>query len=354
MKKNLIVTGSSGLIGSQIVRELCDDYDYVYGIDNNERKKFFGAEGSTNKVKKFLKKKIKNYKHLSLDISKKNTFDNLISSLKPKDVVHCAAQPSHDYASKIPLRDFDINAKSTIYLMEAIRKYSKKSTVVYFSTNKVYGDNPNKLKLKEMNLRYEYKEKKDQKGINENLSVDNCTHSLFGVSKLSADLIVQEYGRYFDINTCCLRGGCLTGPDHAGVELHGFLNFLIKSNIKKMKYTIFGFKGKQVRDNIHSKDVSKFVKYFLEKPRIAEVYNLGGGKENSISILEAFKLVSNLTSLPMIYQYKNKNRIGDHKCYYSDLTKMKQHYPNWRINYTIKKIFEDIIENIHINDNSKY
>lgn len=354
MKKNLIVTGSSGLIGSQIVKELCMDYDNVYGIDNNERKKFFGNEGNTNKVKNFLEKNIKNYKHLTLDISKKNTLNDLIKSLKPKDVVHCAAQPSHDYASRIPLRDFDINAKSTLYLMEAIRKYSKNSTVVFFSTNKVYGDNPNKLKFKEMSLRYDFKEKKDENGIDEKFNIDNCTHSLFGVSKLSADLIVQEYGRYFNINTCCLRGGCLTGPDHAGVELHGFLNYLIKANIKKMKYTIFGFKGKQVRDNIHSKDVSRFVRYFLEKPRIAEVYNIGGGRQNSISILEAFKLVSNLTTLPMIYQYKNQSRIGDHQCYYSNLTKMRKHYPKWKIRYSLKKIFEDIIENIHINDHSKY
>ena len=347
-KKILLVTGSNGLIGSQIVKNLCKNYDLIYGIDNNEREEFFGLGGSTLNVKKDLIKNIKNYIHLNIDITKNKKISDLIEKLRPKDIVHCAAQPSHDYASKIPLRDYNVNATSTINLMESVRNFSKKSTVVFFSTNKVYGDNPNKLKFSEKKLRFDFNEKKFQRGINENLSVDNCTHSLFGVSKLSADLIVQEYGRYFDIKTCCLRGGCLTGPSQSGVELHGFLNYLIKCNMKRNLYTIYGYKGKQVRDNIHSYDVASFVEFFLEKPRIAEVYNLGGGKENSISILEAFNLIEKITSIPMKYRYVDKNRIGDHICYYSDLRKIRSHYPKWNIKYNINKTFEDIVENINL------
>ncbi len=347
-KKILLVTGSNGLIGSQIVKNLHKNYDLVYGIDNNEREKFFGQGGSTLIIKKDLIKNIKNYKHLNIDVTKNKKISDLIEKLKPKDIVHCAAQPSHDRASQIPLRDFSVNASSTINLMEAVRVFSKKSTVVFFSTNKVYGDNPNKLKLYEKKLRFDFKEKKYKKGIDEYFNVDNCTHSLFGVSKLSADLVVQEYGRYFDIKTCCLRGGCLTGPNQSGVELHGFLNYLIKCNIKKKMYTVFGYKGKQVRDNIHSNDVASFVEFFLEKPRTAEVYNLGGGKENSISILEAFNLIEKITSIPMKYRYVNKNRIGDHICYYSDLKKIKSHYPKWDLKYNINRTFEDIVENINL------
>ena len=347
-KKILLVTGSSGLIGSQIVKNLCKNYDLVYGIDNNEREKFFGPNGSTLVVKKDLIKKVKNYNHLNIDITKNRKISDIIEKLKPKDIVHCAAQPSHDHASKIPLRDYDVNARSTINLMESVRNFSKKSTVVFFSTNKVYGDNPNNLKFNEKKLRFDFKEREYQQGISENFNVDNCTHSLFGVSKLSADLVVQEYGRYFDIKTCCLRGGCLTGPNQSGVELHGFLNYLIKCNIKKKLYTIFGYKGKQVRDNIHSNDVASFVEFFLEKPRIAEVYNLGGGKENSISILEAFKLIEKITSIPMKYKYDKSNRVGDHICYYSNLKKIKSHYPKWYIKYDINKTFEDIVKNINL------
>ena len=347
-KKILLVTGSSGLIGSQIVKNLWKNYDLVYGIDNNEREKFFGPNGSTLNVKKDLIKEIKNYNHLNIDITKSRKISDIIEKLKPRDIVHCAAQPSHDHASKIPLRDYDVNAKSTINLMEAVRNFSKKSSVVFFSTNKVYGDNPNKLKLTEKKLRYDFKEKKYHQGICEDFNIDNCTHSLFGVSKLSADLIVQEYGRYFDINTCCLRGGCLTGPNQSGVELHGFLNYLVKCNIKRKLYTIFGYKGKQVRDNIHSNDVASFVEFFLDKPRIAEVYNLGGGKKNSISILEAFKLIEKITSIPMKYKYVKTNRVGDHICYYSNLKKIRSHYPKWYLKYDIIKTFEDIVENINL------
>ena len=347
-KKILLVTGSSGLIGSQIVKNLSKNYDLVYGVDNNERQKFFGSNGSTLHAKKALIKNIKNYNHLNIDITKNKVISDIIEKLKPKDIIHCAAQPSHDYAAKIPLRDYDVNSTSTIKLMEAVRKFTKKSSVIFFSTNKVYGDNPNKLKFLEKKRRFDFKEKKYHQGIDENFNIDSCTHSLFGVSKLSADLIVQEYGRYFEINTCCLRGGCLTGPNQSGVELHGFLNYLIKCNIKKKLYTIFGYKGKQVRDNIHSDDVASFVEFFLEKPKIAEVYNLGGGKKNSISILEAFDLIEKITSIPMKYNYVKVNRIGDHICYYSNLKKIKSHYPKWNLKFNINKIFEDIVENINL------
>ncbi len=345
-KKILLVTGSSGLIGSQIVQTLSTNYDKVYGIDNNDRKNFFGKQGSTLKTKKMLINNVKNYRHFNFDISKKKFIFDFIDKYKPKDIVHCAGQPSHDYAARIPIRDYNVNALSTLYLMEAVRKFTKNSSVVFFSTNKVYGDNPNKLKLNEKKLRYEFKETKYKNGIRENFNVDNCTHSLFGVSKLSADLIVQEYGRYFDIKTCCLRGGCLTGPNQSGVELHGFLNYLIKCNLNQKFYTIFGYKGKQVRDNIHSYDVAKFVEFFLEKPRIAEVYNLGGGKKNSISILEAFKLVESITAKKMNFKYEKSNRLGDHICYYSDLGKINKHYPKWSIKYNLLRMFEDIVENI--------
>lgn len=345
-KKQLLVTGSTGLIGSEIVHRLHEDYDFVYGVDNNERSRFFGSQGNTNKTKKFLFKNVKNYKHLNLDITKKKKISDLIEKIQPTDIAHCAAQPSHDTAAKIPIRDFDINAYSTINLMEAVRQNSKKSKVIYFSTNKVYGDNPNKIKLIEKKKRYDYLEKKYKNGINENFNVDNCLHSLFGVSKLSGDLIVQEYGKYFELSTCCLRGGCLTGPNQSGVEQHGFLNYLIRCNLNNKKYTINGYKGKQVRDNIHSQDVTSFVRLFFDKPKIAEVYNIGGGRKNSISILEAIELVEKKTGKKMRYNYNKVPRIGDHVCYISDLQKIKNHYPKWEIKSNLNKIFEDLISGI--------
>ena len=346
-KKILLVTGSTGLIGSEIVYGLHKEYDLVIGLDNNERSKFFGKSGNTNITKNFLLKNVKNYKHLNLDITDKKKVFDLIENTKPNDIAHCAAQPSHDTAAKIPLRDFEINASATINLMEAVRKKLKKTTVIYFSTNKVYGDNPNKIKLKEKKKRYDFLQDKYKNGIDENFNVDNCIHSLFGVSKLSADLIVQEYGRYFGIHTCCLRGGCLTGPNQSGVEQHGFLNYLIRCNLKKKRYTIYGYKGKQVRDNIHSEDIKNFTRLFFEKPRIAEVYNIGGGRKNSISVLEAIEFVENITGIKMNYTYNNNSRIGDHKCYISNLNKIKNHYPKWELKYHLKKIFEDIILKIN-------
>jgi CDP-paratose 2-epimerase len=344
MKKNLIVTGSSGLVGSEIVDLLSKDFNHVFGIDNNLRKYFFGNQGDVKHRERSLKKKIKNYTHFNLDIRERNKIFNLVKKIKPFAIIHCAGQPSHDLAAKIPFDDFETNANGTLNLLEAVRRYSKKTIFIFLSTNKVYGDNPNKLELNELKTRYEYKNKDFKKGINEKLSIDQNTHSIFGASKLSADILVQEYGRYFDILTCCLRAGCITGPNHAGVELHGFLNYLIKCNVNKTMYSIYGYKGKQVRDNIHAYDLAQFIRLFLEKPRKAEVYNIGGGKNNSISILEAFNKIANLSGIKMISEYKKKARVGDHICYYSDLTKIKKHYPSWHIEKKLDNIFEEILQ----------
>ena len=344
MKKNLVVTGSSGLVGSEIVELLSKDFNQVFGIDNNLRRFFFGNQGDVKHRERSLKKKIKNYTHFNVDIRERNKIFNLVKKTRPFAIIHCAGQPSHDLAAKIPFDDFETNANGTLNLLEAVRRYSKKTIFIFLSTNKVYGDNPNKLELNELKMRYEYKNKNFKKGIDEKLSIDQNTHSIFGASKLSADILVQEYGRYFDIITCCLRAGCITGPNHAGVELHGFLNYLIKCNVNKTMYSINGYKGKQVRDNIHAYDLAQFIRLFLEKPRKAEVYNIGGGKNNSISILEAFNKIANLSGIKMISEYKKKARIGDHICYYSDLTKIKEHYPSWHIEKKLDNIFEEILQ----------
>ena len=238
------------------------EFNQIYGIDNNLREFFFGKQGNVKLREKSLKKKIKNYTHFNLDIREKNKITGLVKKIKPFAIIHCAGQPSHDLAAKIPFDDFETNANGTLNLLEAVRRYSKKTIFIFLSTNKVYGDNPNKINLNELKMRYEYKNPTFKKGINEKLSIDQNTHSIFGASKLSADILVQEYGRYFDINTCCLRAGCITGPNHAGVELHGFLNYLIKCNVNKIKYSIYGYKGKQVRDNIHAFDLVQFIRFF--------------------------------------------------------------------------------------------
>jgi CDP-paratose 2-epimerase len=268
----------------------------------------------------------------------------LIAHLKPDAIVHTAAQPSHDKAAAIPFEDFDTNAVGTFNLLEATRRYTTQIPFVHLSTNKVYGDAPNLINMVELEKRYDYADDTYQDGIAESFSIDQTKHSLFGASKVSADISVQEYGRYFNMPTACLRGGCLTGPNHSGVELHGFLSYLIKCNLEEKEYTVFGYKGKQVRDNIHSLDVARFIEEFIAAPRIAEVYNIGGGKENSCSILEAFDMIVSLSNKAMKYKYSDENRIGDHICYYSDLRKMKAHYPNWSITKTLKQTFEEIYE----------
>ena len=341
-KKNILVTGSSGLIGREIVNFFSNDGWTDHGIDNNQREVFFGKSGSTRWNQQRLINSFPNFRHYELDIRDRQNIFDLVNSINPLAIVHTAAQPSHDRAASIPLDDFDTNATGTINLLEAARQYCKESPFVHLSTNKVYGDTPNKLKIVEKQTRWDFQEEPWINGIPESLSIDQSKHSVFGASKLAADIMVQEYGKYFNMPTCCLRGGCLTGPNHSGVELHGFLSYLVKCNLEKLEYTIFGYQGKQVRDNIHSYDVASFIDEFIKSPRVGEVYNLGGGKENSISMIEAFKLIESISGNLMNFKYSEKAREGDHIVYYSDLRKIKSHYPNWKIKYDIKSIFEEI------------
>lgn len=340
--QKIIVTGSSGLIGSEVVETFCKDGHEVYGIDNNMRKDFFGPKGDTSWNRDRLLNAHKNFNHIELDIRDRKAVSKEISRIKPDVLIHTAAQPSHDLAASRPFDDFDVNAVGTLNLLEAVRLTGLDTIFVHMSTNKVYGDAPNKIDLVEKESRWDYSDDKYSNGIKESFSIDQSKHSLFGASKVAADIMVQEYGRYFGMKSCVLRGGCLTGPNHSGVELHGFLSYLIKCNLEQKKYTIFGYKGKQVRDNIHSHDVVAFIKEFIKAPRIAEVYNIGGGRQNSISILEAFELIQSISGTEMIYDYSNTNRQGDHICYISDLSKMKEHYPNWDITKSLDDIFGEI------------
>lgn len=278
-----------------------------------------------------------------MDIRNRTAVLKYIADIKPEVIIHAAAQPSHDLAASRPFDDFDVNAVGTLNLLEATRQNVPESVFIYMSTNKVYGDAPNKINLKELKKRWDYDDDKFKNGITENFTIDQSKHSLFGASKAAADIMVQEYGRYFQIKTCCLRGGCLTGPNHSGVELHGFLSYLVKTNLTGNLYKVYGYKGKQVRDNIHSLDVARFIELFIKNPRIGEVYNLGGGRNNSCSILEAFEMVEQITSKKMNYEYTDKNREGDHICYISNLNKIKNHYPQWDITVSLKEIFEQIV-----------
>ena len=340
----LLVTGSSGLIGSEVCAYFGSRGHDIHGIDNNQRAVFFGPQGDTSWRLSELTGSLPSFTHHDIDIRDRQKVLGLVKQLKPDAIVHTAAQPSHDKAASIPFDDFDINAAGTLNLLEAARQFCLESPFVHMSTNKVYGDGPNRIELSEQEKRWEYADSKYANGIPETFSIDQCTHSLFGASKLAADVMVQEYGRYFNMPTCCLRGGCLTGPTHSGVELHGFLSYLVKCNVEETNYNIFGYKGKQVRDNIHSEDVAKFIELFIEKPRIAEVYNIGGGKENACSILEAFALCETNSEKKQIYIYKDNNRIGDHICYYSDLSKIKDHYPNWKIKYSLNDMIAQIVD----------
>ncbi len=347
--KYVIITGSSGLVGSEAVNFFIKKNYKVIAIDNNMRKYFFGKNADTNWQKKIqIKKFKKRIFHYTVDIRNYNKIIDIFFKYKNKIkcIIHAAAQPSHDWAYKEPILDFDINAKSTLNLLECTKKFCPKATFIYVSTNKVYGDTPNKLNIVEKKYRYEIRDKKFRKGINENLSIDKSTHSLFGVSKCSADLLVQEYGKNLKLKTGIFRAGCITGPKHSGAELHGFLNYLVKCNIRQIKYNIFGYKGKQVRDNIHSYDLVNAFWHFHLKPKKGEVYNIGGSSKNSCSILEAIKLIEIMTKKKMIYSFKQKNRIGDHICYISDISKLKKHYPEWKIKYSLKEIIKQIIKEI--------
>jgi len=340
----ILVTGSSGLIGSEVCDYVASKDCEVHGIDNNQRAEFFGPKGDTRWNQKRLERVLRRFTHHEIDIRDREGILRLVSEIRPDAIVHTAAQPSHDRAAAIPFDDFDTNAVGTLNLLEAVRRACPESAFVHLSTNKVYGDTPNRILLEEKETRWEYTDPEFVNGIPETMSIDQSKHSLFGASKVAADVMVQEYGRYFGIPTCCLRGGCLTGPHHSGVELHGFLSYLVQCNLQNRCYTVFGYKGKQVRDNIHSHDVARFVWEFVQAPRCGEVYNLGGGKENSCSILEAFRMVEGLTGQPMEYVYSPESREGDHICYYSDLRKIREHYPKWNISKSLDEIFSEIIE----------
>jgi len=343
MTKTILVTGSSGLVGSEVCWHFAELGWEVFGIDNYGRRKLLGDGPNSFGNDRSLKWCNGNFMHE--DVCDRRRMDWRIGKIKPSLIVHAAGQPSHDLSAKIPLEDFDINAVGTLNVLEAARQHCPESPFVFLSTNKVYGDRPNFYMHTESEDRYDFHRMSNAfEGITEMLSVDVCLHSPFGVSKLAADLMVQEYGRYFDMPTVCLRCGCITGPNHAGVELHGFLSYLVRCNLEGREYKIFGYKGKQVRDNLHAVDVARFVEEFAKAPRKAAVYNLGGGKANSCSILEAFKLVESVTGLPMKSVYVDQPRKGDHICYYSDLRRVMHDYPGWSVSRTLEEIVVEIVQ----------
>ncbi len=339
----VLVTGSSGLVGSEAVEHFDRQGHEVLGVDNNMRRVFFGPAGDTLWNLERLKGVTKRFTHADLDIRDRAAIEQLIRTRRFDLIVHCAAQPSHDKARDIPLLDFEVNALGTVNLLEATRQHSPEAVFVFLSTNKVYGDAPNEIPLKELEKRYDYSRPEDFAGIDETCRIDRTLHSLFGASKAAADLVAQEYGRYFKMKVGIFRGGCLTGPAHSGVELHGFLSYLVKVALSGSTYSIFGYKGKQVRDNIHSYDVVRAIEEFAANPRPGEVYNLGGGRENSISILEAIERIEQMTRRKLDWRYVEEARKGDHICYISNLGKFKSHYPNWKVTRGLDAILEEIV-----------
>ena len=337
------MTGAFGLIGSEVCRYFSRKGYEVHGLDNNQRAVFFGPSGDTTWNQARLEKDLPRYRSHAIDIRDRAAILALVADLRPSAVVHAAAQPSHDLSAKIPFDDFDTNAVGTLNLLEACRQYCAEAPFVHMSTNKVYGDAPNSVAMSEGETRWDYADPAYTHGIPETFSIDHSVHSLFGASKVAADILVQEYGRYFNMPTCSLRCGCLTGPNHSGVELHGFLSYLVKCNLEAREYRVFGYKGKQVRDNIHSADVASFIEAFIDAPRQTAVYNLGGGKDNSCSVLEAFALVERYTGKPQRYVYVPENRRGDHICYYSDLRKIKSDYPQWSIRMPLRDTLAEIV-----------
>lgn len=341
--KKVIVTGSSGLIGSEAVQYYDAQGYTITGVDNNMRREFFGAKGDTTWNLDRIKRATKHFTHCDLDIRNREGVLALFKEQQPDLIVHCAAQPSHDKAKDIPLIDFDVNAVGTINLLEATRQFSPEAVFIHMSTNKVYGDAPNELSLVETETRYDYALPEDYHGISEACRIDRCLHSLFGASKTAGDVIAQEYGRYFGMKVGIFRGGCLTGPSHSGVELHGFLSYLVHVAVTGKPYTIFGYKGKQVRDQIHSHDVILAFESFIRNPRPGEVYNLGGGRENSASVLECIQLIQEIGGYKINWSYQDTNRIGDHICYISDLRKLETHYPEWSITRSLRDIIDEMI-----------
>ena len=343
MTKQILVTGSAGLIGSAVCRHFYQLGYTVVGLDNNQRQAFFGAGGDTDGNLADLQAALPNYRHERIDIRDRPAILACFEATRFDVIVHAAGQPSHDLAAKIPFEDFETNAMGTLNLLEAARRHCPEAPFIFLSTNKVYGDRPNKIALTEAATRWEYADPEYVNGIPETMSIDQSTHSLFGVSKASADLMVQEYGRYFGMPTCCLRAGCLTGAAHSGVKLHGFLNYLVRCAVKGDPYTLIGYKGKQVRDNLEASDLARFVEQFVAQPRSAAVYNIGGGQANSCSILEAVELVESVTGQRMETSYDPEARVGDHICYYSDLSKIRQDYPGWQIEKDLPTIVREIV-----------
>lgn len=355
--KTVIITGSAGLVGSESAYFFHKKGYRVIGIDNDFRKYFFGKTASTKWKKKEIKKKLPNYIHYSVDIRNKNSLEKIFIKYKRyiKLIIHAAAQPSHDWAAKEPLTDFSINAVATLNLLELFKKYLSNEVFIFVSTNKVYGDKPNDLPLKEMTTRFEINFKnKFFNGVDETMSIDQSTHSLFGVSKCAADLLTQEYGKNFKLNTGVFRLGCITGAAHSGAELHGFLNYLVKANLNKIPYTIFGYKGKQVRDNIHAFDLVNCFWHFFRNPKKGALYNIGGGRKNSCSVIEAINIVEKASKIKMLKRYNNKHRVGDHIWYISSNLKFKKDYKKWKIKFSLKKIIEDIILQIRKETNKTY
>jgi CDP-paratose 2-epimerase len=343
--KKALVTGSGGLIGSESVRFFAEKGFEIHGVDNNMREYFFGREASTRWAVEDLKKTIKNYHHYNIDIRSNREIEKIFKKHKFDLVIHTAAQPSHDWAAKEPFTDFEVNANGTLVVLENFRKYCPKAVFIFTSTNKVYGDTPNILPLVELETRYEIDVRHPfYKGIDESMCVDHSKHSIFGASKLAADVMVQEYGRYFNLKTAIFRGGCLTGPNHSGAELHGFLAYLGKCIATGKQYKIFGYKGKQVRDNIHSYDLVNAFWHFYKKPRMAEVYNMGGARHSNISMKEAIEKFEKITGKKAKIKYLKANRIGDHIWYISDVSKFQRHYPGWNFKYGIDDILHEICE----------
>lgn len=346
--KTAVVTGAAGLIGAETVRFLHEKGFLIAGVDNNMRKEFFGDEASTEWQRKRLEESLPNYRHYNIDIRNEDDVNKLFSEYGSdiELIVHTAAQPSHDWAARAPIVDFTVNANGTLVMLEATRKYAPKAVFIYTSTNKVYGDTPNELPLVELDTRWEVdpSHRFSKAGIDESMSIDQCKHSLFGASKAAADLLVQEYGRYFGMNTGVFRGGCLTGPGHSGTELHGFLAYLMKCAVSGRPYTIFGYKGKQVRDNIHSFDLVNMFWHFYNAPRPGEVYNAGGSRHSNCSMQEAITKCEELTGKKMNIVFDETNRIGDHIWYISDVNKFKSHFPNWKYHYCIDDIFNQIYQ----------
>lgn len=339
----LLITGSAGLIGSELVTFFDDRASSIVGIDNDMRGDFFGQEGSTRWNLQRLRETTRHYTHFDRDIRDREGIARIFIDEGPFDlIIHSAAQPSHDLAASRPFDDFDVNAVGTVNMLETMRLLSPEAVFVFMSTNKVYGDAPNELPVVELERRWDYQRPEDRNGIDETMRIDHSTHSVFGASKVAADVMTQEYGRYFGLRTHCLRGGCLTGPNHSGVQLHGFLSYLAKTQLSGGLYRIFGYKGKQVRDNIHSHDVALAIEAIFNNPRSGEVYNLGGGRENSCSILEAFDRFESITGKPMHHEYVDQHRTGDHICYITDLTRFRSHYPAWQLTKSLDDIFQEI------------